>query len=145
MINLRLETGMALAALGLHVMFVAYLTSFYYALSRPIELGSIILIPWQLLIVGMFLFGFPGFGLAVVAYILSKREATRMVSMILIAQGIVMPLGMLYSSMLANDITEEYKSVELLMVPQIFLVAGFTMIGLGVHLARLKPLRRRTM
>jgi len=136
---------MALAALGLHAMFVLYLPSLYYALSRPVEPGSIILIPWQLLLVGIFLFGLPGFGLAGVAYVLSKREATKRVSMILIAQGILMPLGMLYSSMLANNINEEYKSAELLMVPQIFLVAGFAMIGLGVHLARLKPLRRRTM
>ena len=145
MLNIRLETGMALAALGLHAMFVAYLLSFYYALSRPIELGTIILIPWQLLIVGIFLFGLPGFGLAAVAYVLSKRDAPKVVSMILIAQGILMPLGMLYASTLANNISEEYKSAELLMVPQIFLVGGFAVIGLGVHLARLKSVKRRTM
>jgi len=145
MLNIRLETAMALAALGLHVMFVAYLSSFYHALSRPVELGTIILIPWQLLIVGIFLFGAPGFGLAAIAYILSKRDAPKVVSMILIAQGILMPLGMLYISTLANNITEEYKSTELLFVPQIFFAAGFAPIGLGVHLARLKPVRRRMM
>jgi len=145
MLNIRLETGMALAALALHVMFVAYLSSFYYALSRPVELGTIILIPWQLLLAGIFLFGVPGFGLAVVAYILSKRGVPKVVSMILIAQGILMPLGMLYASTVANNITEEYKSADLLVVPQIFLVAGFALIGLGVHLARLRPVRRRMM
>ncbi len=145
MLNIRLETGMALAALALHVMFVVYLSSFYYALSRPVEPGTIIFIPWQLLIVGMFLFGIPGFGLATVAYVLSKREVPRVVSMILIAQGILMPLGMSYVSTLANNVNDEYKSSELLIVPHIFLIVGFAPIGLGVHLARLKPVKRRTM
>jgi hypothetical protein len=145
MLNIRLETGMALAALALHIMFVVYLSSFYYALSRPVEPGTIIFIPWQLLIVGMFLFGIPGFGLAVVAYVLSKREVPKVVSMILIAQGILMPLGMFYVSTLANNVNDEYKSNELLIVPHMFLIVGFAPIGLGVHLSRLKPVKRRTM
>ena len=145
MLNIRLETGMALAALGLHAMFVVYLSSFYYRLSQPIEIGNVIMFPWQLLTVGIFLFGLPGFGLAGIAYVLSKRSAPKVVSMMLIAQGILIPLGMLYASILANNIVEEHKSAGLSIVPQIFLVSGFALIGMGVHLSRLKPLKRRTM
>ncbi|MGH9933593.1 MAG: hypothetical protein ACRD3Z_00600 [Nitrososphaerales archaeon] len=145
MLNIKLETGLALAAIGLHAMFIAYITSFYVALSRPIDVGSVILIPWQLLIVGIFLFGLPGFGLAGISYIIARRDVPRIVSVILIAQGIMMPLGMLYSSMLANNIVEDYKSDRFLAVPQIFLIAGFAPIGLGVHLAKLKPMKRRMM
>ncbi len=145
MLNIKLETGLALAALGLHAMFIAYVTSFYVALSRPIDVGSVILIPWQLLIVGIFLFGLPGFGLAGISYIIARRDVPRIVSIILIAQGIMMPLGMLYSSTLANNIVEDYKTDTLLAVPQIFLIAGFAPIGLGVHLAKLKPMKRRMM
>ncbi|MGH9876463.1 MAG: hypothetical protein ACRD5H_02405 [Nitrososphaerales archaeon] len=145
MLNIKLETGLALAAIGLHAMFIAYITSFYVALSRPIDIGSVILIPWQLLIVGIFLFGLPGFGLAGISYIIARRDVPRIVSVILIAQGIMMPLGMLYSSMLANNIVEDYKSDRFLAVPQIFLIAGFAPIGLGVHLAKLKPMKRRMM
>ncbi len=145
MLNIKLETGLALAAIGLHAMFIAYIISFYVALSRPIDIGSVILIPWQLLIVGIFLFGLPGFGLAGISYIIARRDVPRIVSVILIAQGIMMPLGMLYSSMLANNIVEDYKSDRFLAVPQIFLIAGFAPIGLGVHLAKLKPMKRRMM
>lgn len=145
MLNIKLETGLALAAIGLHAMFIAYVTSFYVALSRPIDVGSVILIPWQLLIVGIFLFGLPGFGLAGISYIIARRDVPRIVSVILIAQGIMMPLGMFYSSMLANNIIEDYKTDTLLAVPQIFLIAGFAPIGLGVHLAKLKPMKRRMM
>ncbi|MGH9921708.1 MAG: hypothetical protein ACRD38_03045 [Nitrososphaerales archaeon] len=145
MLNIKLETGLALAAIGLHAMFIAYIISFYVALSRPIDIGSVILIPWQLLIVGIFLFGLPGFGLAGISYIIARRDVPRIVSVILIAQGILMPLGMLYSSMLANNIVEDYKSDRFLAVPQIFLIAGFAPIGLGVHLAKLKPMKRRMM
>lgn len=145
MLNIKLETGLALAALALHAMFVAYVASFYIALSRPIEPGNVIFIPWQLLAVGIFLFGLPGFGLAGIAYVIAKRDAPKVVSALLIAQGILMPLGMLYSSTLANNIVEDYKTTTLLSIPQVFLVAGFAPIGLGIHLAKLKPIKRRFM
>ena len=143
MLNIRLETGMALAALALHAMFIAYLTSFYHALSRPIEETNIILYPFQLLIVGLFLFALPGFGVAGIAYVLAKREAPRVISIILIAQGILMPLGMLYASTFENTINQEYRSSEILVIPQILFVAGFAPIGLGIHIVRLKPVKRR--
>jgi hypothetical protein len=143
MIGLRLETGMALAAIGLNSMFVAYLSSFYYALSRPIEGPNIILIPEQLMLVGIFLFALPGLGLAFITYFLAKRDAPRAVSAILIAQGILMPLGMLYASTLTDIINEEYRSAGLLIAPQIFLIAGFAPLGLGIHIAKLKPVKRR--
>jgi hypothetical protein len=148
MVNMKLETGLALASLGLHAMFVLYVASYYIALSRPIEVGTIVANPaiaWQLLAVGIFLFGLPGFGLAGISYIIARRDVPRIVSFLLIAQGILMPLGMFYSSTLANNITEDYKSDTLLAVPQIFLIAGFAPIGLGAHLAKLKPMKRRTM
>ncbi len=148
MLNMRLETGLALAALGLHVMFVIYAASFYFALSKPVQIGNIVALPeiaWQLLTVGIFLFGLPGFGLAGIAYILAKRDAPKVVSIILIAQGIVMPLGMLYASILATDMSADYRTDALLAIPQIFMIVGFAPIGLGVHLAKLKPMQRRMM
>ena len=141
----KLETGLASAGLGLHVLWVVYLASFYIALSRPISLETGILLTVQPLMVGMFISGIPGFGLAGIAYILSKRAAPKTVVIILIAQGIILPLGMTYASMLSGNINQDYKSSILLVTPQIFLVAGFALIGLGVHLARLKPVKRKTM
>ncbi len=144
MLMVKLETGLASAALGLHVLWIAYLASFYIALSRPLETVGILLTV-QPLMVGMFISGLPGFGLAGIAYILSKRTVPKTVGIILIAQGIILPLGMAYASMLSGKINPEYKSALLLATPQIFLVAGFAMIGLGVHLMRLKPVKRKTM
>ncbi|MEM3084329.1 MAG: hypothetical protein QXU32_05740 [Nitrososphaerales archaeon] len=143
MLGIRLETGMALAALALHVMFVLYLSSFYYALTRPIIGENIILYPTQLLLVGIFLFGLPGFGLSAIAYLLAKRDAPKVVSVILIAQGIVVPVGIFYASTLVNIINEEYRTFEILIVPQIFIVPGFVPIGFGIHIAKLKPVKRR--
>lgn len=143
-LNFRLETGIALAALGLHSMFVLYLISLYFALSRPIEQEfHLIFYPIQLLVVGLFLFGITGFGLAGVAYILSKRDVPRNVSFILLAQGVILLGGMLYSSSIYDNINEEYQSFELSIVPILFLIASFAPIGLGIHLTKLKPMRRR--
>ncbi|NMJ86670.1 MAG: hypothetical protein EX285_02330 [Thaumarchaeota archaeon] len=139
----RLETGLALASIGLHGMFIAYLLSFYHALSRPIDGPNIVLHPTELLMVAIFIFALPGFGLACITYFISKRDAPRMASMILIAHGILMPLGMFYASTLTNNINEEYRSFEILTIPIIFLVPGFIPIGFGVHIAKLKPVKRR--
>ena len=141
---IRLETGLALAGIGLHVLWIAYLASFYVALSRPLESTGMLLVT-QPLMIGMFISGIPGFGLAVVAYILSKRYALKAVSMILVAQGIILPLGMAYALTFSGNIIPEYKSAIITVTPQVFLVAGFALIGLGVHLARLKPVKSRVM
>lgn len=145
MLGIRLETGMALASFALHAMFVAYLLSLYYALSKTIAVGNVILFPMQLAIVGIFLFALPGFGLAAIAYIMSRRDALRVVSIILIAQGIMMPLGMLYASSVSGGINEEYKTFDILILPQVFMAAGLAPIGLGAHLARLRPAKRKTI
>lgn len=143
MLGIRLETGLAFASLALHAMFVAYLSSYYIALSRPIEGPNIIQFPEQLLIVGLFLFALPGFGLAFVTYFLSKREVPKVVAGILMAQGILMPLGMYYALTLVDNINEEYKIPAFITVPQILLGAGLIPIGLGAHIAKLKAVRRR--
>lgn len=141
---IRLETGLALAGLGLHVLWIGYLASFYMVLSRPLESTGILLVI-QPLMIGMFISGIPGFGLAAVSYFLSKRYALKTVSMILIAQGIILPLGMAYDYTLSANVIEDYKTAILFVTPQAFLVAGFAPIGLGVHLAKLKPVKRRYM
>jgi hypothetical protein len=139
----RIETGLALAGLGLHILWIFYLAAFYTALSRPLETTGILLV-LQPLMIGMFISGIPGFGLAGVTYVLSKRCALKTVSMILIAQGIILPLGMAYDYTLTANILAEYKSDMLFITPQIFLAVGFVLIGLGAHLARLKPVKSRT-
>ncbi len=143
MLGIKLETGMALAAFALHAMWVVYLISFYHALSRPITVGNVIYFPMQLATVGIFLFALTGFGLAVIAYMMSRRHASKIPAIILIAQGIVLLLGMLYASSITGSINEEYRTAEILSLPHAFMVAGIVPLGLGIHLSRLRPAKRR--
>ena len=99
--------------------------------------------PSQLLLVGVFLFALPGFGLVIITYFLSKRNAPRETSILLIAHGIMMPLGMFYASTLTSNINETYRSFELLIIPQIFLIVGMAPIAFGIHIAKLKPVKQR--
>ncbi len=141
---LKLETGLALSGLGLHMLWIAYLSSYYIALSKPMETTSLLL-TLQPLMVGMFVAGLPGFGLAGVAYILSKRTLPKTVGIVLIAQGVILPLGMAYASTLASHINTISKSDILLITPQLYMIGALVIIGLGVHLTRLKPIRRKTI
>lgn len=153
---IRYDTWMAIASLALHVMFVIYINSLYLALTRPLAIGATIAQPWNMMIIGMFLFGIPGFGLAGVAYMLAKElarklEVRRTPSIIIIAQGIVLMLGMVNAGSVEKVMNDYY--VEVLtnrgeaylfnITPQIFILASLPLIGVGAHLYTVKPKQQR--
>ncbi|MEM0446678.1 MAG: hypothetical protein QW574_04450, partial [Candidatus Nitrosocaldus sp.] len=110
---MRYDTWMAIASLALHVMFVIYINSLYMALTRPLAIGATIAQPWNMMIIGMFLFGIPGFGLAGVTYLLAKglarkSEVRRAPSMIIIAQGAILLLGMINASSIEKVMNDYY-------------------------------------
>lgn len=140
--SIRLESGIAFVALALHAMFITYLSSLFYALSRPAQLGTVAAFPMQFALNGILLFALPGFVMAGIAYTMSKRQALRSVAKILIAQGILLPAGMFFVSSLTGNLAEVHKVADILTLPWIFLFAGFAPIALGVHLTRLKPVKR---
>lgn len=147
---------MAIASLALHAMFVLYINSLYMALTRPLAIGATIAQPWNMMLIGMFLFGIPGFGLAGVAYLLAKGLARKSgvrkaASTIIIVQGIVLLIGMINASSIEKAMDGYY--VETLAnrgetwlfntIPQIFMVASVPLIGVGAHLYTIKPKQQR--
>lgn len=155
-IPMRYDTWMAIASLALHVMFVIYINSLYMALTRPLAIGATIAQPWNMMIIGMFLFGIPGFGLAGVAYLLAKglarkSEVRRAPSMIIIAQGAILLLGMINASSIEKVMNDYY--VEALtnrgemylfsIIPQLFMVGSIPLMGVGAYLYTIKPKQQR--
>ncbi len=143
----KYDTWMGIAALALHVMFVIYTNTFYTVLTQPITIGRIFAYPWQIMIIGMFLFGMPGFGLAGVTYLLARRLARkemvrRLPSMLIIAQGIVLIVGMLNASNIVPNINKEYRLIEFELLPYVFIAGAIPMIGFGLHLYTIKPIKK---
>ncbi len=155
-IPMRYDTWMAIASLALHVMFVIYINSLYMALTRPLAIGATIAQPWNMMIIGMFLFGLPGFGLAGVAYLLAKDLAKksgvrRATSMIIIVQGIILLLGMINASSVEKAMNDYY--IETLTnrgeihlfntIPQLFMMGSIPLMGVGAYLYTVKPKTER--
>lgn len=144
----KYDTWMGIAALALHIMFVIYTNAFYTVLTQPITIGRTFAYPWQIMIVGISLFGLPGFGLAGVTYLLAKRLARKEMvrkppSILMIAQGIVVIVGMITASSIVPSMNEEYRLIQFEALPYAFIVGAIAMIGFGAHLYTIKPLKRQ--
>ena len=62
--------------------------------------------------------------------------------MILIAQGVLVILGMQYVLSISNVFITEYKQLNLEIVPQWFMLGGIVPLGFGIRLYMLKPQKR---
>lgn len=143
-LEIKPETGLALAGLALALLFVFYFISLFTVFTKPLDVGTTVLAPqaWQKTFIGMTVFGIPSIGLAGATYILAKRNALKIVSIILIIQGVIVIVGMLNALSISDHFIDEYKILSIQTVPQAFLVAGIAPIGLGIHLYKLEPQKR---
>jgi len=143
----KYDVWMGIAALALHLMFVIYTNLFYTVLTQPIAIGRIFAYPWQVMIIGLFLFGVPGFGLAGVAYLLARRLARREMvrrvpSIIILAQGIILIAGMVNASSIVPNINQEYRLQQFEILPYLFIAGGVAIIVFAIHLYTIKPIKK---
>ncbi len=143
----KYDTWMGIAALALHVMFIIYTNAFYTVLTLPIAIGRTFAYPFQIMLIGIFLFGLPGFGLAGVTYLLARRLARkeiarRLPSILIIAQGVILIAGMLNASSIVSKMNEEYRSMQFELLPYAFIAGAIPMIGFGLHLYTIKPIKK---
>ncbi|RMF29779.1 MAG: hypothetical protein D6752_05345 [Candidatus Nitrosothermus koennekii] len=138
------ETGLAFASLSLALIFIFYFISLFIVFTKPLDIGTTALAQqaWQKIFIGMTVFGFPNIGLSIATYILAKRNALKIVSIVLIVQGIVIIAGMADTLSISANFIDEYKLLNMEMIPQAFLIAGIIPLGLGIHLFTLKPQKR---
>ena len=144
MLQMKPETGLALASLALALMFIFYFTSLFGVFTKPLGIGTTVLAQqaWQKVFIGMTVFGIPNIGLAGATYILARRNALKIVSIILMIQGIVIIGGMLNTLSISDNFIDEYKALDIQAIPQGFMFTGIIPLGLGIHLYKLKPQKR---
>jgi hypothetical protein len=136
---MKLESGIALASLGLSVMFVALILSFYnFLISQSIDPTRII-DPAGLLIQQVSISAAPSIILAVVSFVMTRSTGNRQVGMFLIVGGIIMAAGMYYSTSLVPLIKNEFVVGGVGFVPYPFMGAGVGVAALGGYLASKTP------
>lgn len=132
---MKLETWVALASLGLSVMFVALVLSFYNFLIGPEGQGpERVVDPAGLLIQEISISGGPGIILGVFSFVMAKGTGNKQAGLFLIGAGIIMIAGMSYATTLVPLIKNEFVVGGIGVVPYPFMAAGAGVAGLGVYL-----------
>ena len=136
---MAIERWVAVASLGLFVMFVAQMISISVYLAHPShdidpssEIREFISISVA-----------PALVLAGSSFVLARRYGSRLVGSLIISGGLVTIGGMYYVNTLIAKITPAYVVPELTSSPMVFSITGIAVIAIGVLLFRVKPMPKR--
>lgn len=136
---MKLETWVAVASLGLSVMFVSLVLSFYNFLIGPEGEGpERVVDPGGLLIQQVSISAAPSIILGVFSFMMAKGTGNKQAGMFLIGAGVIMIAGMAYATTFLPLIKSEFIVGGVGIVPYPFMAAGAGVAGLGGYLASKK-------
>ena len=141
-----LESWLSIASLGLAMMFVLLLLSFYNFLigsegkgpERFVDVRGVV-------IKALSISGAPSIILAGISFGLSKNYGNRLSGMLLSFTGIVLIIGMVVSLSLSSKVNTEFFHPILLIVPYTFILGGIGILIIGsiVYLKTNKGIKNR--
>jgi hypothetical protein len=134
-----IEKWIAVASLGLFIMFVAQMISICVYLSNPshdIDPSSQIKEFVSISIA-------PALILAGSSYVLGKRYGSKLAGSLIIAGGIITIIGMYYVTVITKQILDAYLVPELTLGPYLFIATSIPVIIVGALLLRTKPMPKR--
>lgn len=143
-LNFDLEVWVSFASLGLGVMFVLLLGSFYSFLVGPDKLGPDRYVDISgVLIKTISISGAPSVILAAITYGLSKSHGNKLAGSVVSITGIIIIIGMSLSLGISSEIPSEFFQEIILYIPYIFVVLsiGIVIIGLKIYLISKKGVR----
>lgn len=131
---LKLETWVSLGSLGMTVMFSALVISFYLFLVGPDAKGPGIYVdPLGVLIQIISISGVPGLILAGTVFGLQKAYVVKEATLILVASGIVLIVGMAIVVTIVPKINRNYIFGGLNAVPFVFMVGGAAIVCFAIY------------
>jgi Na+-transporting NADH:ubiquinone oxidoreductase subunit NqrE len=131
---LKLETWVSLGSLGMTVMFSALMISFYLFLVGPDAKGPGIYVdPLGVLIQIISISGVPGLILAGTVFGLQKAYVVKEATLILVASGIVLILGMAIVVTIIPKINLNYIFGGLNAVPFVFMAGGAAVACFAIY------------
>jgi hypothetical protein len=137
---------LSIASLGLAIMFVLLLLSFYNFLigsegkgpERFVDVRGVV-------IKALSISGAPSIILAGISFGLSKNYGNRLSGMLLSFTGIVLIIGMVVSLSLSSNVNSEFFHPILIIVPYTFILGGIAILIIGsiVYLKTNKGIKNR--
>jgi hypothetical protein len=129
-----IEKYLAIASLGLFIMFSAEIVTFYTFLTAP----KIEVEPEPQILMYISIGIAPASSIAGTVFLLSRRYGSRSVGSIIIAGGIVLLVGMFYANSLIPKIDKNYLVFAVTAAPQLFMAVSIPIIATGALLFRTK-------
>ena len=131
----KLETWVALGSLGMCIMFISLILSFFNFLVGPKGNGPDVYVdPTGVMIQMISISGAPSLILTGTVFGLAKSYGTIQAAIILMTTGIIMIAGMIAAWTLILKINEQFVGGGIYIIPYIFIVAGMGISILGIYL-----------
>ncbi len=142
---MALERWIALAGLGLFVMFVGEMVSIYhFMLTAPEDMGfGIVFEPDPKILQFISIGVAPASVMSGVAFIMSRTFGSKPVGYMIIAGGVILLVGMAYCYNLLDSVDSVYITDAVEMVPPLFMMLSIPVIVVGGSLLRTKKKRRK--
>ena len=140
---MAIEKYIAIAALGLFVMFSAEIFTVYYFMLYQTDESNLVIEPeakiYQFISIGVA----PALILTGVSFIMVKRRGSKQIGIMIISGGIILLVGMAYSYVLVDGLAENYKAPAVLLVPPLFMVVSIPVILIGIRLLKNKKIKQK--
>ena len=137
----NLEVWVSLASLGLIIMFVLLLLSFYSFLIRSGPQGPDIPVqPLGVIVQVVSISGAPGIILCGITYGLARNYGSKEAGIILVIAGVVLSAGLMYFGTLLPQTPETFAVPYIEILQYAFVAAGIGIMAIGILLIK-KPAR----
>lgn len=132
---MAIEKYLALASLGLFVMFGGEINVFYNYLINPTSEVD----PEPKVLMYISIGAAPAMSIAGTAFLMSKRYGSRSIGAIIVVGGLILLGSMYYANTILPKIDKNYAVYAVTTVPTLFMLVSIPIIGIGAWLFRTKP------
>lgn len=133
----NLEIWVSLASLGLIIMFVLLILSFYSFLIRSGPQGPDIPVqPLGVIVQVVSISGAPGIILCGITYGLARNYGSKEAGIILVIAGVVLSAGLMYFGTLVPQTPETFAVPYIEILQYAFVAAGIGIVGIGILLIK---------
>lgn len=132
---MEMEKYLAIAGIGLFVMFAAEVSTFFIYLADPMYDVE----PTPRLLMYIAIGAAPAMCVTGTSFLLSRKYGSRGVGMLIIGGGLVLFGGMYYAQTLAPYIDRNYQVFAVDIIPPLFMAVSFPVMGIGALLLRTRP------
>ncbi len=134
---MAIEKYLAVASLGLYIMFVGEILTLYNFMIEP----QIEVEPEPKVLQYISIGAAPALILTGVSFILVKRDGSKSIGAMIISGGAILMVGMFLAQTLLDDIEEVYLKLAVTITPPLFMAVSIPVIIIGAYLLRIKKRR----